>query len=187
MTALGADVSFLLIFPVLHHLLFFDALFLFFFSSSASFPPLPPSLPLSSVSLIRPPSLTSSRPNALRISFPSLHLAPSLVLSRRPALSNPFSPCPLTQQLVFWARTSLCVWWEQVTPQVAGWPHCVTIAPTHIKFVWDAGLSPWGSFQELHGQRERARGWKWFQSGLHYTVYLLSQAVSLVMHLHWLS
>ncbi len=88
-----------------------------------------------SLPLILPPSLMSSLPNTLHISFPSLHLPLSLVLSPRPAPSNPL---PADSAAGFWARTSLCVRWEQVTPQGPGWPHCVTFTPTQIKFVWDA-------------------------------------------------
>lgn len=91
-------MCFLLIFPVSHHPLLFDAPLLF--SRSA---PLSTSAPL-----IPPPSLMSSRPNSLHISFPPLHLAPSLVLSPWPIQSNPFSSSRADSAAGFGAHTRLC-------------------------------------------------------------------------------
>lgn len=186
---------FLLTLTVLHHLLF-DALF--FFSSCAlpvsvtlSCPTYstltltellpstslssPPSLPLS---LILPPCLMSSLPNTLHISFPSLHLPLSLILSPRPAPSNPL---PADSAAGFWALTSLCVRWEQVTPQGAGWPHCVTFTPTQINFVWDAASrleAPfklvWATWKNEKNEPEAGNTGTHVYTTVRHTVYLQS-------------
>lgn len=134
---LGTDVFSL---NVSHHPLLFDAPFVSLWLIPSSAP------------LIPPPSLMSSRPNSLHISFPPFHLAPSLVLSPWPTPSNPFSSSRADSAAGFGAHTRLCVRWEQVMPQVAGWPYYVTLAPTHIMFVWDAASF---SFRLLSSLYER--------------------------------
>lgn len=84
-------------------------------------------------------------PLTLHISLAFFELVPSLVLSLHPFASNlkPNCPSALTQQLVS-ELVPVCVRWEQVMPQGAAWPHCVTFTSVHVKLVC---LSPWGSFK----------------------------------------
>lgn len=95
---------------------------------------------------LSPSSLMSFLPPlTLHIILDSFDLVLSLVLPLYLLASNlkPNCPSELTQRLVT-EHVPVCVRWEQVTPQGAAWPHCVTFTSVHIKLVC---LSPWGSFK----------------------------------------
>ena len=150
----------------------------FFFSSSSA-------LPAFTV-LLRFLSLLFSLPLWCPLSLTHFTLASSLFIwlchllcHLRPLLQtpSPISPGPADSAAGFWARTSLCVRWEQVTPQGARWPHCVTFTPAHIKFVWDAASlleAPfklvWATWRK---QRDLARGRK-YSGSQHCKVYYLA-------------
>lgn len=86
----------------------------------------------------------------------------SLVLAPPPASSRALSAYTLTLQLVT-ALVQARVRWEQVVPQDANWPDCVTLALAHTKSLFRCLiLRRLSSWYKKHAQRERAQwGMTW--------------------------
>lgn len=115
-----------LIIFIIHHLLFFDCLFLLL------------CLIPSCLTLPHSTDVLSTCTLPFTISF-LLFIRLCHMFCCLPAF---FCPLPLNRRVSSRSPslycTGLCVRWEQVTPQVAGWSHCVTLAQIHIELVWDA-------------------------------------------------
>lgn len=121
-------------------------------------------------------SLMSSPLSTLLISLSSFRWAVSRVLSPLSTLSNPLSlslsvslPLRAGSATGYGVGTSTPVRWEQVLPRDPDWPHCVTLALTHVKFVfrhlvfeppfkvaWETCTERWS---ELRSDTWR-RGWR---------------------------